>query len=355
MRRTLLGVALLAVMVTSGAWLMHAGVEIERPAAGGSEVTESRSALGHVKRWGYQLKNLDPRAAGASAFDLLVVDPDNLKGWRSKTQEAAVDIMRQKPDGSRRLVLAYLSIGEAESYRDYWSKSWVEPVLVGGNSVAAARPAASSGGRFAAPPIGGATAVARQPSRTAPAWLAEENPRWRGNYLVRYWDAGWQALMFGGPQAALDQIVAAGFDGVYLDRADVHAAFRPERPTAETEMVDLILRLAAYAREQNPEFLVVMQNAEELIAHGRVRQTIDAVAKEDLLYGVAGPAAVNDPADVTASLHYLSKLRREGRPVFVVEYVDSPKLVAEARDRLSSLDFVPYFAPRDLDRLQVAQ
>ena len=32
--------------------------------------------------------------------------------------------LRVKPDGSRRVVLSYLSIGEAENYRYYWNKSW---------------------------------------------------------------------------------------------------------------------------------------------------------------------------------------------------------------------------------------
>ena len=30
--------------------------------------------------------------------------------------------MKRKPDGSRRYVLAYISIGEAETYRYYWNE-----------------------------------------------------------------------------------------------------------------------------------------------------------------------------------------------------------------------------------------
>lgn len=351
LRRSGFGLALLVVMVSGGAWLMHAGVEPERNPSTRPGATASQVALAEVRRWGYQLANLDPRVAMGSSFDLLVVDPDALKGWRNRTQEVAVDMVRRRPDGGRRLVLAYLSIGEAESYRGYWSKAWVAPDIRTATARDAHVPTATRiAGRFAEPKIT-APRVPRRPSAAAPSWLADENLRWQGNFRVRYWDRDWQRLLFGNPQALLDEIVAAGFDGVYLDGADAHAAFRGERASAESEMVDLIERLAIYARGQNPEFLIVMQNAEELIAHGRLRDAIDGVAKEDLLFGIAGPSTANDPADVTSSLHYLTKLQREGRPVLVVEYLDNPALAADARRRLDALGFVSYFAPRELNRL----
>ena len=52
-----------------------------------------------------------------------------------------------------------------------------------------------------------------------------ENPAWRGNYKVRYWDAGWRAILFGSPGSYLDQIISRGFDGVYLDIIDAFEYF----------------------------------------------------------------------------------------------------------------------------------
>ena len=89
--------------------------------------------------------------------------------------------MRRKPDGSRRLVLAYMSIGEAESYRWYWP-------------------------------------------RRSSAWLGAENPQWRGNYGVRFWHSDWQEIIF----EYTDKIVAAGFDGVYLDKVDEFEEHGPQ-------------------------------------------------------------------------------------------------------------------------------
>jgi cysteinyl-tRNA synthetase len=196
-------------------------------------------------------------------------------------------------------------------------------------------------------------APVRVPSAAAPKWLGAENAEWRGNYKVRFWDADWQALLMGKRDAALDRIAASGFDGVYLDRADVFADLKAERPAAKEDMVGLVEKIADYARRLNPGFLVVLQNAEELMAHESVRRAIDAIAKEDLLYGINGEGLANDSADVTASLHYLKLAQKSGRPVLVVEYLSDRKVADDARRKLAAHGFISYFAPRDLGRLNV--
>lgn len=113
-------------------------------------------------------------AIDATYYDLVIVDAY----FEDQALTAAqVNALKTKPDGTRRLVLAYMSIGEAESYRFYWQPGWKE-----GN----------------------------------PEWLGEENPDWDGNYAVAYWQAGWQAIIF----QYTDIITAAGFDGLYLDKVD---------------------------------------------------------------------------------------------------------------------------------------
>ena len=197
--------------------------------------------------------------------------------------------------------------------------------------------------------------MVRMPSASAPAWLAEENAHWRGNFRVRYWDQGWQALIFGHETAALERIIAAGFDGVYLDRADVYQASLKQRPEAKADMVALIQAISTRGRGLSPGFVVVMQNAEELLAEAKVRAALDAVAKEDLLYGLDGEARPNSEREVAASLRYLKLAQRQGLPVLAVEYLSDEKTVRSARQRLDGHGFVPYFAPRALDRLQGAR
>jgi cysteinyl-tRNA synthetase len=102
--------------------------------------------------------------------------------WLSATDVSA---LKNQP-GRMRLVLAYMSIGEAEDYRYYWDSTWTQ---------------------------------------NPPLWLAGENPDWEGNFKVRYWEKGWQDIIFGGDSTYLGKIIAAGFGGVYLDIIDAFEYF----------------------------------------------------------------------------------------------------------------------------------
>lgn len=119
----------------------------------------------------------------ATNYDLLVMDL-YFNDEAFTTEE--VEQLRQKANGGSRLVLCYLSIGEAEDYRPYWQPAWNE---------------------------------------NPPEWLLEENPNWAGNYRVRYWDEDWQALITGSADSYLGKILNAGFDGVYLDLVDAFWEF----------------------------------------------------------------------------------------------------------------------------------
>ena len=336
---------------------MDASIDKSEDAAQQSPLAR-QEVMAEVRSWGYQLQSLNVSSAAGAAVDLLVVD-EEFEG--RKPTERRSDILRtlkRKPDGRRRLVLAYLSIGEAEDYRRYWDRRWVAP--------APPRPGTAHTGAVGTPakstskPVltaQPATPVVRPlmaPTSAAPAWLGDENDGWRGNFRVRFWDPSWQALMFGNETAALERLVGAGFDGVYLDRADVYQRWARDRPQARSDMEDFIQRLAARAHELSPGFVVVMQNAEELLGSNKIRGALDAVAKEDLLFGIDGDERPNKAADIEASLRLLKKAQRAGLPVLAVEYLSDEKKLAAARNQLTGNGFLPYFAPRALDRLRTA-
>ena len=288
--------------------------------AGTSEQTARRKHLAGVKSWGYQLRLIDPEAIATSRFDLFVTDhaiSANRRFVREFTP-AEVERMKMRPDGSRRIVLAYLSIGEAERYRFYWRPEWYEP-------------------------------------GKAPAWLAAANDRWDGNWRVRFWQPGWQDLIYAASAAGADtylaRIKAQGFDGVYLDRADVYAELLSERGSAELDMVRFIRALAETARRDAPQFLVVMQNAEELIARRELREALDAIAKEDLLYGVEHDETANPRGMVAESLSLLRRARSNGLAVFAVEYLSDAGKVNKAVARLDKEGIVPLVAERSLGTL----
>jgi cysteinyl-tRNA synthetase len=265
-----------------------------------------RQRLAAVTNWGYWLSSFEVAGVEAAPHDLMVVDNGvsaNRRFIRERTVEE-VARMKRRPDGSRRLLLAYLSFGEAERYRAYWRADWYDPAK-------------------------------------RPPWLGEPNPDWDGNYAVRYWDPEWQQLIFGGPESSLDVILGQGFDGVYLDRADAYLDWEKRYPSARADMAAFLRRLADYARRKNPDFLVVMQNAEELLDDPGVLDRLDGVAKEDLLYGVGGAGVPNRPHDVAHLLQQLRLARDAGRTVLVVEYVDDPAKMESALKRTTAERFLP--------------
>jgi cysteinyl-tRNA synthetase len=310
-----------------------------------------------VKSWAYQLQKANMAEIAASPFDLVVIDYSRDGSEVGRWTKGQLQRMQRKPDGKRRIVLAYLSIGEAEDYRFYWNKNWVEALdVVAGPQPFGPPPAAhTADGRAPSAPVAPAAPVPLRkvhvPTLTAPIWLGRENDQWSSNYLVRFWDKGWQELLFGSPRAYLERILAAGFDGVYLDRVDAYYAVKWNRPSASAEMIDLVARLARHARGTNPDFVVVPQNAEELLQVKEYLEVVDGIAKEDMFYGSPGPGLHNDPAQVANSLGWLSPADRAGLPVFVVEYLEDPVTVYAARAEIEARGFIPYFSQRALEKL----
>lgn len=280
-----------------------------------------------IKAWGLQLQNVLPLAIPAPV-DVMVVDSGrdttDGRGWT----KARVESLRRRDAGPRRIVLAYLSIGEAENYRHYWHPSW---------------------------------------TTSPPAWLGRENQAWKGNFAVRYWHPEWQSLIVARDPTMLsrlldrllperkpfiDRILEAGFDGVYLDRVDAFDDWAAERgeERAEADMAAFVRDIASYARSRRPGFLIVPQNGEELIAKPGYVDLIDAVAKEDLLFGIGGDGTANEPDTVAATAVHLDRALAKGKPVLVVEYLPDDGRRAEAARAIAARGYVPLFADRPLKR-----
>jgi cysteinyl-tRNA synthetase len=246
-----------------------------------------------VRSWRYQLQNIDPDELANSSADLVVVDYSGDDGPFSKAQ---VERMKQKPDGSRRIVLSYMSIGEAESYRWYWSQR-------------------------------------------SSSWLGRENPQWRGNYGVRFWDPAWQEIIF----SYTDRILAAGFDGVYLDKIDQF-----EDMGHREDMVEFVARISARAKAQQSDLLVIAQNGDHLLADAKFRHVIDGFAREDLFYGEDTDGARNAESSIRESVERLKTLAVEGKPVFVVEYPRNDEQARTAWREISEQGFLGLMARRSL-------
>ncbi|MEQ1883337.1 MAG: MJ1477/TM1410 family putative glycoside hydrolase [Burkholderiales bacterium] len=277
---------------------------------------ERRTLLAPVKSWTVQLRYLDLAAVAAAPVDLIVIDHARHPKQISEVSYTSSEILplKSQPDGKRRIVLSYLSMGEAEQYRYYWNKEW--------NNL-----------------------------ESRPSWIGQENEQWPGNFLVNYADPEWQTIIFGTPESYLDRIISAGFDGVYLDRADAFEDGDGATPAKEDAMVSYIKRLADHARRLNPRFLIVMQNAESLLRDRSLRTKLDGTAKEDLLFGVDHSETANPKEMVREGLNYLRVGKRAGLKVFLLEYVKSPDSIRKLRTLARRENFLLHLSERRLDAL----
>ncbi|MBN2388333.1 MAG: endo alpha-1,4 polygalactosaminidase [Anaerolineales bacterium] len=258
----------------------------------------------------YQLQQADSDRIGETAFDLVVV---TLAAAGSSPD--VIPALRNSPGGPK-IILCYMSIGQSETYRWYWDPDW---------------------------------------NTNPPDWLDVPDGIWAGDHWVRYWDPAWQQIIYGTPESYLDQILALGFDGVYLDRVDAYWYYQDQgRETAAGEMVDFILAFSAYARERHPGFGVFPQNAEELgILFPEFMDVMTGIGVEDLYYGYPRDHAPSPPEWTAAREAILDQWVAAGKLVLTIDYTARPEQIADAYFRSYSHSYVPYVTDRSLGRLRI--
>jgi cysteinyl-tRNA synthetase len=121
-------------------------------------------------------------------------------------------------------------------------------------------------------------------------------------------------------------------------------------------MVAFVARLAAHARRANPHFMVIQQNAEDLLRHQRIIDAIDGVGKESLYHGWGGGdgsngSRVNSASSVKWSLDRLDLARKAGRAVFVIDYASGRAASDLSLRKIREHGYVPYIGPKELNRL----
>ena len=148
-----------------------------------TDIALAKNFLYIIDSGNYATKQDFINAVAATNYDVIIMDLfHNDDGYTF----AEIQQLGMKLNGGSRLVVCYMSIGEAEDYRYYWQSGW---------------------------------------SVGNPEWLESENPDWAGNYKVRYWYKEWQDIIFGNDDSYLKLIIDAGYDGVYLDLIDAFEYF----------------------------------------------------------------------------------------------------------------------------------
>jgi len=322
---------------------------------GSGSVAEPMS-LAEVAYWAYQLQEVNAPGAVdalvASHYDMLVLEPTRTD-WSSDDKffdtRGMVDRLKHSPasDGAhRKLVLAYVDIGEAEDWRWYWTwwpRDW--------------------------------DCVGDPPAQWPGYILACDPDGWSGNYPVAYWDQDWKDIVIYGANqgshpdrdynSVIDEAIKDGFDGIYLDwvegyeNTDVIAAAQAEGKDPAVEMIAFIQEMRDYAAARNPDFLVIQQNAAALIdGHPELFNVIDAISQEaiwydgdatDDWYDPDGYDWVNDADLTNYYIDYLDQYLTAGVPVFNCEYALEYAATAYANSYAEG--YVPYVTRRSLSWL----
>lgn len=146
-------------------------------------LSDAKNFIFFINPVNYNTKSKFIAAVNATNYDVIIMD---LFIEDQQFTQAEIAQMKHKANGGSRLIVCYMSIGEAEDYRYYWNTSW---------------------------------------NSSKPDWIVAENPDWPGNYKVKYWNEDWQGIIYKNEDSYLNKITAAGFDGVYLDIIDAFEYF----------------------------------------------------------------------------------------------------------------------------------
>ncbi|NOR62686.1 MAG: hypothetical protein GQ535_09370 [Rhodobacteraceae bacterium] len=298
---------------------------------------------------GFSLEGRRLRQISDSGYQMVVIEPIYTEAENTDYPiEATLARLHQKP----RIVLAYIDIGQAEEWRTYWQPNWR---------------------------IG------------APAWIVANDPDgWEGNYPVAYWHPEWKQIWLG-QNGLIADLARRGFDGVYLDWVEAYSdesvisAARRDGKNPRREMIRFVAQIGQAGRAVSPGFIVVAQNAAELVADRGYARSIDGLAQEQVWFdGAASNRPAGDcplpatEADIETSayenslsracrrmyndfpdstLHvssegYIEDLtlaRQRGLKVFTVDYTVKRQNIITAITNARQLGFVPFTSERALD------
>lgn len=116
----------------------------------------------------------------ASNFDVVLID---LYFGDASLTASDVNSLKVKANGGQRLVISYMNVGAAESYRYYWQEDW---------------------------------------KRGKPNWLKKNYEGYEDEIWVKFWDKDWKEIIYGNDNSYTKKIIDAGFDGVYLDNVEAY-------------------------------------------------------------------------------------------------------------------------------------
>jgi uncharacterized protein (TIGR01370 family) len=255
------------------------------------------SLLSNVTSWLCVYADVSADDILQTDYDLVDIDPDEFR-----TEE----IPRIKESG--KIVIAYLSIGEAEDYRYYWD------------------PKAD--------------------------YLLEENPEWPGCWYVDYTNIEWQQIII---NDYIPMIQNKGFDGLYLDTVETYQIEEQYPNCTKDAMVNFVTAISDSYR--SGDFCIIMQNGLDIASD--LLDDIDGVAVEETyfraVYGHLLGWHINGIPQKPAVRRYneqqMTEVLHHGMVVFTLDYAVLPFQVNRCYIISQAEGFIPYVSTAQLNRI----
>lgn len=208
-------------------------------------------------------------------------------------------------------LLGYLSVGEVEDHRRYFSIVKAENILL------------------------------------------QENKDWKGSYFVDLRDPRWTRRVI---EQLIPQILRRGFDGLFLDTLDNAAHLERLNPSRYRGMTEAAARLVRTIRRHFPSIKLMINRAYEILpeVEGHVDMVLGESVFADYDFKTKSYRLVPQPLyQEQVKLLQAAKKRRPELGIFSLDYWDPADKAGIARiyREQRANGFEPYVATVELDRI----
>ncbi|GLZ80708.1 hypothetical protein Afil01_55150 [Actinorhabdospora filicis] len=173
---------------------------------------------------------------------------------------------------------------------------------------------------------------------------------WPDEHFVKYWDATWWDRVV---RPRVDQAIASGFTGAYLDVPNAYEEIDLSLVPGETreslgrKMAELIVKISKYAKEKKPGFRILPQNSPELREYPGYLDAVDGLGIEELFYLATDEKCEEDFCG--ENLDHVRALKAAWKIILAVDYADDPAHRSDACARAKAEGFAGYVGAVGLD------
>jgi len=255
--------------------------------------------LNKVNRWfilHYYSPDNFPQPISWEDYDMAILDPD----YHPPLEDVPDQV----------ILIAYVSFGVAVDYRSYWPRAKDQP------------------------------------------WLVGEKPGESGNYFVDVRSQAWKNILI---QEVIPDIVAKGYDGIFIDNIDHGTRLNEVFPGQFGGSEDAMIQLIRDVHEVFPDLMLISNNAYEFLP--KIAPVLSALLVEELFSGINSDTDQYEAVSKVSRdrmVRILQDMRRYHHlAVFNIERIPPENRTGTHQTIQSShqLGFKPYIVGRKFDRI----